>query len=132
MSKYTIEEILQVTGRYAGIVVGSSMAPMLKERRDTVVVEAIKAPLQPMDVALYKRGEEYVLHRILSVVKDGYVTRGDNCYGEEFVTKESILGVLTEFYKGEKRYLVTDKHYLRYVKRRVGLYPLRRFLRERI
>lgn len=123
----TIEEALKREGKYVGPTAGVSMLPMLKEGRDTIVVRPASGKLSPLDVALYRRNGDYVLHRVISVTEKGYVIRGDNCYSDEQVSEERILGVLTEFFRGNKHFFCTDKSYLRYAKRRVGNYPLRRF-----
>ncbi len=123
----TIEEVLLETGKYIGPTVGVSMLPMLKNRRDTIVVKAKTERLLPLDVALYKRGDAYILHRVLSVTESGYIIRGDNCYYDEIVPEEAVIGVLTEFFRKKKHYFCTDKKYLRYVKKRLKNYKLRRF-----
>lgn len=126
IEKQTIEAVLAQKGQYIGPTVGVSMLPMLKSRRDTVVIQAKTERLKPMDVALYKRGDAYVLHRVLKVTEDGYIIRGDNCYSDEIVPENTVIGVLTEFFRKDKHILVTDKKYLRYAKRRVRYYKLRR------
>lgn len=123
----TIEQILQETGVYIGPTVGTSMLPMLKNRRDTIVVKAKSERLKPLDVALYIRGGKYILHRVLSVTDTGYIIRGDNCYYDEIVPEDTVIGVLTEFFRKKKHYLSTDKKYLKYAKKRVQRYKLRRF-----
>ena len=75
----TIEELIGSEGRYVGPTVGVSMLPMLKTGRDSVVIVKKEARLRPLDVALYKRGDKYVLHRVISVIDGGYIIRGDNC-----------------------------------------------------
>ena len=75
----SIQEVLQETGVYVGPTAGTSMLPMLKNRRDTIVVSKKTERLKPLDVALYKRGEQYILHRVLEVTDTGYIIRGDNC-----------------------------------------------------
>lgn len=124
--KMTIEQVLLTNGKYVGPTVGVSMLPMLKNRRDTVIIYPKTERLSPMDVALYKRGNDYVLHRVLSVTDTGYIIRGDNCYADEIVPEETVIGVLKEFYRKDKHVLCTDKKYLRYAKRRVKTYPARR------
>lgn len=126
IEKQTIEAVLAQKGQYIGPTVGVSMFPMLKSRRDTVVIQAKTERLKPMDVALYKRGDAYVLHRVLRLTEDGYIIRGDNCYSDEIVPENTVIGVLTEFFRKDKHILVTDKKYLRYAKRRVRYYKLRR------
>lgn len=126
--KITIEEVLLKNGKYVGPTVGVSMLPMLKNRRDSIIVLPKTERLKPLDVALYRRGKDYVLHRVLSVTEDGYIIRGDNCYANEIVPEETVIGVLSEFYRKDKHVVCTDKKYLRYAKRRVRNYPIRRVL----
>ncbi len=125
--KRTIEEVIKETGKYIGPTVGVSMLPMLKNRRDTIVVKAKTERLQPLDVALYKRGDAYILHRVLKVTDSGYIIRGDNCYSDEIVPEETVLGVLTEFFRKDKHFYCTDEKYLRYVHKRLKGYKRRRF-----
>ncbi len=122
----TIEQVLAETGCYIGPTVGVSMLPMLKNRRDTIVVQKKTQRLQPLDVALYKRGDAYVLHRVLEVLDGGYRIRGDNCYSDELVPEENVLGVLTEFFRKDKHVSCMDEKYLRYVKRRLRTYKARK------
>lgn len=122
-----IEEVLEAEGKYVGPTVGVSMLPMLKTRRDSVIVRKKDGRLKKWDVALYKRGDAYILHRVLEVTPSGYIIRGDNCYEDEIVPEEAILGVLTEFYRKNEHIFCTDEKYLRYVKRRLKWYKPRRF-----
>ncbi len=126
-NRLTIEEVLLQTGKYIGPTVGVSMLPMLKQRRDTIVVTAKTDRLKPLDVALYKRGDAYILHRVLKVTESGYIIRGDNCYEDEIVPEETVIGVLAEFFRKDKHYFCTDEKYLRYVKKHLKRYKSRRF-----
>ena len=125
--KLTIEEVLNEKGVYMGPTVGISMLPMLKTRRDTIVVKAKTERLKRLDVALYKRGEDYILHRVLAAVDGGYIIRGDNCYVDENVPENAVIGVLTEFFRKDKHILCTDKKYIRYAEKRLKRYKIRRF-----
>ena len=122
-----IEDVLSQNGKYIGPTVGVSMLPMLKNRRDTIVVLPKTERLKPLDVALYRRGEAYVLHRVLSVTKQGYIIRGDNCYSDENVPESDVIGVLSEFFRKDKHYYCTDEKYLKYVQKRLKNYKTRRF-----
>ena len=125
--KFTIERVLEEKGVYIGPTVGISMLPMLKQRRDTIVVRPKTERLKRLDVALYKRGEAYVLHRVLET-KDGYyIIRGDNCYADEIVPEETVIGVLTEFFQKGKHFYCTDEKYIRYAEKRLKTYKFRRF-----
>ncbi|MBQ4269852.1 MAG: hypothetical protein IJB97_09430 [Clostridia bacterium] len=127
IEKLKIEEVLEREGKYVGPTVGISMLPMLKNRRDTIVVLPKTERLKPLDVALYHRGDAYVLHRVLQPIEGGYLIRGDNCYCDEHIPEEDVFGVLSEFFRKDKHFYCTDKKYLRYAKRRVKNYPVRKF-----
>ena len=53
-----IEDVLAKEGKYVGPTVGVSMLPMLKQRRDTIVVLPKTERLKPLDVALYIRNDK--------------------------------------------------------------------------
>lgn len=125
--KLKIEEVLKEKGVYMGPTVGVSMLPMLKTRRDTIVVKPKTERLKRLDVALYKRGGDYILHRVLESVDDGYIIRGDNCYADENVPEDAVIGVLTEFFRKDKHILCTDEKYIRYAEKRLKTYKFRRF-----
>ena len=71
--KLTIEEALESQGFYMSTTVGVSMFPLLRNRRDTILIRPVTEPLKKYDVPLYKRGNNYVLHRIVKITRDGYV-----------------------------------------------------------
>lgn len=125
--KLKIEDVLKEKGVYIGPTVGVSMLPMLKTRRDTIVVKPKTERLKRLDVALYKRGDDYILHRVLESVDGGYIIRGDNCYADENVPEDAVIGVLTEFFRKDKHILCTDEKYIRYVEKRLKTYKFRRF-----
>ena len=122
----TFEEILEKDGKLVYKTKGVSMNPMLYQNRDLVVIEVPKGRLKKYDVALYKRGKSYVLHRVIEVNENGtYSIRGDNTYSIETVPESAVLGVLTSFVRNGQQYQVTDSAYLRYVKTWCAAYPLR-------
>ena len=50
--------------------------------------------LKKYDVPLYKKGDSYVLHRVMEVLPDSYIIRGDNCDQKEYgITDDQILGM---------------------------------------
>ena len=124
--KFTIEEVLEKTGVYVGPTVGISMLPMLKNRRDTIVVQAKTERLKALDVALYRRDNDYVLHRVLQPIEGGYIIRGDNCYSDENVPENAVIGVLSEFFRKGKHFYCTDEKYIKYAEKRLKTYKSRR------
>lgn len=119
MSSY--KDVIEKYGFYIATPIGTSMMPLLRQRIDTV--KLIKPDhLSALDVVLYERLDgTYVLHRLIKIEKDGtYTMCGDNQYILEHGIKyDQIIGKMEGFYRGEKYIPVTDKDYLRYVKKRM-------------
>ncbi len=124
----SIEEQLQKEGYYVSTTVGVSMKPMLRNRHDRVILRPV-APderLKKYDLPLYRRPDgKYILHRIIDVAEDHYIIRGDNTYQKERVPFSWVIGVVTEFYRGERHIQADDKSYRRYAAVWQGAYPLR-------
>ena len=97
-----IEDVLEDQVFYAGSTCGVSMYPMLRHRRDTIVIKPVEGRLKKYDVSLYKDNERYVLHRVIKVLPDAYIIRGDNCINKEYVTDDMVIGKLEEFYRNPK------------------------------
>ena len=103
------------------------MMPMLRQRRDLLIIERPRRPLRQYDVPLFKRDSgKYILHRILQVRPDGYVLCGDNQWRREYgVREEQIIGVLTAFVRDGREIQVTDRGYRLYVHLWCDLFPVR-------
>ena len=121
----TIEDILSSEGTLVYKTRGVSMNPMLKQDRDLVIIQAPVSRLKKYDVALYKRGENYVLHRVIEVGDDYYLIRGDNTFALEKVMDSNVIGVLTEFKRKGKLHKTSDRGYVLYAKCWDKLYPVR-------
>lgn len=119
-----IEDVLARKQIFVGTCVGVSMYPMLRQRRDTVVIRPAKERLKRYDVALYRRGEKYVIHRVLEARPEGYLIRGDNCIGTERVSEDRIVGVLSGFYRDERKVNMDGLPYRLYSRTVVALHPL--------
>ena len=137
----SFEEELERSGKLVYTTVGTSMNPMIKQDRDLSIIEKPKGRLKKYDVALYKRPNgQYVLHRVVKVLDDGYVILGDNCVNKEFNIKETqILGVLVSLVRNGKEVDLNSFGYKIYVRARYAHYPVRviifrtkRFLRKLI
>ena len=122
-----IEEQLRTEGFYVSTTVGWSMFPMLRNRRDRVILRPVgEKRLKKYDLPLYRRPDgKYVLHRIIGVREGYYVIRGDNTYQKEKVPDAWILGYVAEFYRGEKHIPATKKSYRAYARIWNFLYPAR-------
>lgn len=122
----TFEDLLEQDGRLVYKTKGSSMRPLLRQNRDLVVIYRPEGRLKKYDVALYRRGPAYVLHRVIEVCDGYYLIRGDNTYALEHVPDEAVIGVLTGFNRKGKYHEVTESGYQLYVHAWDALYPARR------
>lgn len=122
-----IEKILDSDGVYASVTAGTSMRPLFKTHRDMIVVKKPNAPLKKYDVALYKIGGKYILHRVIGIDRERgvYIIRGDNTYAKEYIRKDDIIAVLVSFNRRGKRHDVTDLGYRIYSVLWNFIYPVR-------
>ena len=91
---------------------GTSMLPMLREGRDSIVLSPVSGRLKKYDLPLYRRDDgKYILHRVVHV-GDTYTCMGDNQFvPEPGIRQDQLLGVVTAFYRGEKCHSVSSPFY---------------------
>ena len=126
----SFEELLEKEGCIVYTNVGTSMMPLLRQRRDIIEIHR-KEPgrCKKYDVVLYKRGNKYILHRIIRVTPDGYVIAGDhNTFKEYDITDEKILGVMTRVIRDGKSVTADSLPYKIYYHIWVDFYPVRVFI----
>lgn len=128
--KHSIQEVLERDGVWISTTAGTSMWPMLRDRRDTIVVRPVEGRLRPYDVALYKRDNVYILHRVIKATASGYRIIGDNCMAYEEVPASDILGRLDEFWRGERHCDPRSNAWLLYARAWHALLPMRKVLRR--
>ena len=119
------EELLARDGILVYKTRGVSMEPMLRQNRDLVIIQTPVCRLKKYDVALYKRGNDYILHRVIAVRPDHYQIRGDNTYRVESVPDCDVIGVLSGFQRKGRQFAVTDRSYRMYACMWHKIYPLR-------
>lgn len=119
------EELLARDGYLVYKTRGVSMEPMLRQNRDLVIIRVPTGRLQKYDIALYRRGRSYVLHRVIGVENDHYLIRGDNTYSVEIVPDEAVIGVLTSFKRKGKAISTDNRFYRFYVRFWNTIYPVR-------
>ena len=113
----TFEELLEKDGYLVYTNVGFSMMPLLRQRRDIIEIHKKGTErCKKYDAVLYKRGDEYILHRVLKVRPHDYVICGDHNYWREYgITDDQILGVMTRVIRDGKSIYPTDWKYRLYV-----------------
>ena len=127
---YTFEEMLSERGYFVYTCKGASMMPLLRQQRDIVEIRPKgDHRCKKYDVVLYRRGENYILHRILRVLPDGYIIAGDNnTFLEYDIKDEQIIGVMVRLIRDGKEIRMTDLKYRFYVHVWCDFYPIRIFL----
>ena len=129
MTHSSIEKEIAEKGRLTYTGKGVSMWPLIRQKKDVVVIERPKGRLKKNDVALYKTNKNsnrYTLHRIIDVTENGYICRGDNCMKKEYgITEEMIIGVMTELYRGGKKISLESVGYKAYVVTNRLSFPVR-------
>lgn len=123
----TFEDEIEKNGRIIYTNVGDSMLPLLRQRRDLIIIEKPGGRCKKYDVPLCKLDSgRYVLHRILKVREDDYIICGDNRWRCEYgITDRHIIGVLTGFVRDGVTYSVNDRRYKLYVHILCDFFPIR-------
>ena len=122
------EDYLKKHGRMTHFFRGTSMMPLLRQQKDHFIVKAKGSErCRKYDVVLYRRpADKYVLHRVIGVLENGYVIRGDNCIVKEYgITDSDIIGVMTGFLRAGKQHSVDELWYKLYSRVWVAAAPVR-------
>lgn len=108
----TFEEILQTEHTLVYKNKGTSMLPWIHSGKDIIIIESIVEPLKKYDAVLFKRGDGYVLHRIMKLLDDNtYYIIGDNTIKGEIVKQDQIIGILTSIKQPNRTIYVNDFSY---------------------
>lgn len=125
---YTFEDLLKKDGYIVYTNVGCSMLPLLRQKRDILVIQKKEAGIRckKYDVVLYKRQDRYILHRVLKVLPYGYIIAGDNnTFVETDITDNMILGVMSKVIRNGKTITSESIGYRLYVHIWCDCYPVR-------
>lgn len=109
---------------------GTSMEPLIRKDRDHVVIVPADDGIRVGDIVLFRRYDgAYVVHRVYSISENTVVTLGDNCEKTDPpVSRESILGKVTEIIRGRKLIEADSEAW-----RRIGIISMKMLpLRKRI
>ena len=112
---------------------GTSMLPMLREGRDSVVLSQAPQRLQKYDLPLYRRDNgAYILHRVIRA-GETYTCMGDNQYiPEPGVRHDQIIAVVTGFRRRGRDCTVNSLGYRLYCRLWHLSRPFRHFCRRAV
>lgn len=107
---------LKKSGKIIFTIKGVSMRPLFRTDEDAIfVVSCNPEALNNLDIVLFSRGEQYVLHRIVGRRPDGkFIIAGDNCTDWDIVDPKDILGVVKSAQRGNKPIKLTGFRYSLY------------------
>ena len=113
----SIERYLADNGKLIYTNKGRSMLPLLREGRDMfIITKKYPKRCKVGDVVLFRRGKDYVLHRVVDVRDKDYVILGDNCITHEAgITDNDILGLMTGFVRNGQEHSINELGYRLYV-----------------
>lgn len=122
-----IKETLLGGGTVELPITGTSMFPLLKAGRDTVIIKS-DTDYKIGDIIFYRRDDgHFVLHRIVGTDENGYILCGDNqTVLEKNITEKHIIAKVTELHRDGKIISADDPKYLRKVDFWIKALPHRR------
>lgn len=122
-----IQETLENGGTVELPITGTSMFPLLKAGRDTVIIKA-DSSYNVGDIIFYRRDDgHFVLHRIVGADENGYILCGDNQVAlERNITEKHIIAKVIEINRDGKIIPSDDPKYLRKVDFWIKALPHRR------
>lgn len=100
-----IQEVLESGGVFRIYPKGTSMLPLLRQKKDSVVLAEPHFPLAKGEIILYRRKNGHcVLHRIVGKTQDSYSCCGDNQTQIEYgIVKQQIIAVAESIYREERK-----------------------------
>lgn len=121
------EDVIARDGQLIYSFKGISMLPLLRQGRDLIVVEKLEGRrFKRGEVALFKRGSGYVLHRVIKVYSKSYDCLGDNSvYPDRNIKESDMLGVMTAYIRDGKKHSVEELPYRLYAHLVLLFNPLR-------
>lgn len=122
-----IKETLLGGGTVELPITGTSMFPLLKAGRDTVIIKA-DSEYGIGDIIFYRRDDgHFVLHRIVGTDENGFILCGDNqTQLEKNITDRHIIAKVIEINRDGKIIKPQDPKYLKKVDFWIKFLPHRR------
>lgn len=128
----SFEEELQKTGKLVCPNQGTSMLPLIRQGRDLMVIHPRPSRrLKKYEAVMYRRGNNYLLHRIYKVCEKDYIMCADNRSTFERVQDDQIIGILYAVLRdGTKEIKVKSPAYLSYIFYWYYLHPVLKKIKQ--
>ena len=125
-----IEEKLKSGGLFEININGTSMLPLLVEKRDTVILGPFDGRIKKYDIPLYRRKNgAFVLHRAVKVYENSFCACGDNQWVvEKDIEYGQIIGVVRAVVRKGKKIPVSSFGYGLYCRLWELLRPVRKYI----
>ena len=115
--------VLEAGGQVTLTVTGTSMLPLLRPGKDSVLLRSENIPKKG-DILLYRRKNgRFVLHRVIGKTQNAFLCCGDNQWRREQVERDQVVATVTGYCRSGKEKALSSFGYKFYV----NLLPLRRF-----
>lgn len=89
--------------------VGISMLPLIRPKKDTVLLQKIETLPKKYDIVLYERNGKFILHRVIKVAENGYIFCGDGQWRKELVNASQLHAIAVKIYRKERQYDANHK-----------------------
>ena len=112
--KNDYKKALEESAVIAFVPDGRSMWPFIKGKKYAVIItRKTEERLSLFDVAFFIRPDgNYVLHRVVEILPNGYVMQGDSQEYVETVMEENVIGVMQGYYRGKRYVDATSNRYV--------------------
>jgi signal peptidase I len=99
-----IESELNIGDQIQFYVTSNSMKPII-QIGDLIVAEVVPTGvIKQGDIIIIRRVDDFLTHRVISITKDGWLTKGDNnVVMDPIVKKGSLIGLVKAIHKKNQR-----------------------------
>ena len=115
-----IREVIDKGSTFTMMPRGTSMLPLIRQGKDSVILSPLKEETLPGDVVLYKRDNgQFVLHRVMMAKNGVYTMCGDNqVVFEKGIENRHLIAVASGIIRdGEEITFSENEKYLLYTKK---------------
>ena len=112
-----IKEVLASGGEFELYPKGTSMLPLIRERKDAVVLVS-PDKIEKDDIVFYQRDDgKFVLHRVIKIKDDIFTMCGDNQFVlEKGIRKDQIFAKVKSIKRDGVTFDKDNKIYQKYIK----------------